>query len=122
MSTFNSIMSDPCNQRCIDCGAPRPQWAIANWGCFICIECAGRFHRRLGVHISQIRSVKMDAWTQAQLDLMANSGNAYVQAMFFPALPDDMNPWKCEDVASRLTLEFVEAKYTRKLFFVHEGE
>jgi ADP-ribosylation factor GTPase-activating protein 1 len=41
----------------------------------MCLDCSGR-HRALGVHISFVRSVSMDSWTQKQIDMMANGGNA----------------------------------------------
>lgn len=41
----------------------------------MCLDCSGR-HRALGVHISFVRSVSMDSWTQKQIDMMMNGGNA----------------------------------------------
>lgn len=37
----------PGNSRCVDCGAPDPDWASLNLGCLLCIECSG-VHRQLG--------------------------------------------------------------------------
>ena len=116
------LLAEPSNDRCIDCGALDPRWAVVTIGCFIRLECAREHHRPLGVHIRQPRSVDLDSWTRAHLNLMEQRGNAYVQAMYFPALPDDMNPWKSDSVASRLTYPFILEKYDRKLFFVHEGD
>jgi len=43
-----------------------PRWASWNLGVFLCIRCAG-IHRNLGVHVSKVKSVNLDAWTAEQL-------------------------------------------------------
>ena len=40
----------------------------------MCLECSGR-HRALGVHISFVRSVSMDSWTEKQIQMMRLGGN-----------------------------------------------
>jgi hypothetical protein len=45
-----------------------PRWASANLGTFFCIECSG-IHRNLGVHISFVRSVNLDSWTEKQVQV-----------------------------------------------------
>lgn len=45
-----------------------PRWASWNLGIFICIRCAG-IHRNLGVHISRVKSVNLDQWTQEQIQV-----------------------------------------------------
>lgn len=62
------------NNRCCDCGAPSPQWASPKFGTFICLNCAGT-HRGLGVHISFVRSVTMDAFKNSEIKRMENGGN-----------------------------------------------
>lgn len=46
-----------------------PRWASWNIGVFICIRCAG-IHRNLGVHISRVKSVNLDQWTQEQIQVL----------------------------------------------------
>ncbi|KAL4870585.1 hypothetical protein BDV12DRAFT_207606 [Aspergillus spectabilis] len=62
------------NDRCCDCGAPSPQWASPKFGTFICLNCAGT-HRGLGVHISFVRSITMDAFKNSETQRMELGGN-----------------------------------------------
>ncbi|KAH8930423.1 ArfGap-domain-containing protein [Atractiella rhizophila] len=79
-------MKQPGNKTCMDCSSPMPQWASLSFGTFICLSCSGQ-HRGLGVHITFVRSITMDKWTEEQLKYMKMGGNAACRE-FFETSPD----------------------------------
>ena len=48
-----------------------PEWADLNFGVFICIGCSG-IHRSLGAHLSKVKSVALDEWTDENVMVMYN--------------------------------------------------
>ncbi|XKL59477.1 hypothetical protein PGB90_000493 [Kerria lacca] len=69
---LNEMLKDDDNKYCVDCDAKGPRWASWNIGIFLCIRCAG-IHRKLGVHISKVKSVNLDTWTPQQVVVSTRS-------------------------------------------------
>ncbi|XP_044178189.1 arf-GAP with coiled-coil, ANK repeat and PH domain-containing protein 2-like [Acropora muricata] len=79
-SVLEQIRSVLGNDKCADCGKVEPSWASTNWGVVLCIECSG-IHRSLGVHVSKVRSLTLDAWEPEQIKLMTELGNELVNGI-----------------------------------------
>ncbi|WPH02767.1 ADP-ribosylation factor GTPase-activating protein GCS1 [Acrodontium crateriforme] len=73
-SKLQEIQKSNENNRCVDCGAPSPQWISPKFGIFFCLACSG-IHRSLGVHISFVRSATMDALKTNEVGRMELGGN-----------------------------------------------
>ena len=99
---LEDLLKRPENRNCADCGstgsllpvsfsllAPKRssfhgalvshhagplRFASTNLGTFICTRCAG-LHRKLGVHVTKVKSISHDAWTADQVQFMQQTGN-----------------------------------------------
>ncbi|CAJ0548965.1 Ff.00g025780.m01.CDS01 [Fusarium sp. VM40] len=75
-ATLKSLVKLEANKVCSDCKKNKhPRWASWNLGVFICIRCSG-IHRGMGTHISRVKSVDLDSWTDEQLQSVLRWGNA----------------------------------------------
>ncbi|KAK2745138.1 hypothetical protein FQN57_004045 [Myotisia sp. PD_48] len=74
--TIRNLLKLNCNKVCADCKRNKhPRWASWNIGIFVCIRCSG-IHRGMGTHISRVKSVDLDTWTDEQTQSVLKWGNA----------------------------------------------
>lgn len=76
-------------------------------GVFVCIRCSG-IHRGMGTHISRVKSVDLDAWTDEQLQSILKWGNAKANKYWEAKLAEGHIP-------SEAKIEnFIRTKYESK--------
>lgn len=89
---LKALLKEPGNRFCSDCkNASHPRWASWNLGIFICIRCSG-IHRSMGTHISRVKSVDLDSWTDEQVASMVKWGNDRANAYWEAKLPSKHVP------------------------------
>merc|ERR1719499_834676 len=65
---------DEANRRCFDSGADVAEWASISHGIYLSIAACG-VHRSLGVKVSFVQSLRLDAWKPEHLRIMELGGN-----------------------------------------------
>ncbi|XP_061838441.1 stromal membrane-associated protein 2 isoform X1 [Nerophis lumbriciformis] len=108
---LNSLLALEENKFCADCESKGPRWASWNLGIFICIRCAG-IHRNLGVHISKVKSVNLDQWTQEQVQCVQEMGNAKAKRLYEAFLPECFQRPETDQSAEA----FIRDKYDKKKY------
>lgn len=106
------------NNYCADCGAGAPDWASLNLGILMCIECSG-VHRRLGVHLSKVRSLTLDVkiWESSIITLFSHLGNHNTNKIYEQKIAkeeSDIKPVADSPLASKE--DFITRKYREKEF------
>ncbi|CCX16993.1 Similar to Uncharacterized protein C824.09c; acc. no. Q9UT34 [Pyronema omphalodes CBS 100304] len=114
-AVIKNLLKLPGNKVCADCKRNKlPRWASWNLGIFICIRCSG-IHRGMGTHISKVKSVDLDSWTDEQLQSVVKWGNSkankYWEANLAPG-----------HVPSEAKIEnFIRTKYESKRWVMEGG-
>jgi len=120
------------NKYCVDCSKPNPKWAALLTvpsaqggiegpynetfyiGCFCCIECSGA-HRRLGTHISFVRSIDLDTLKENEINALEYGGNCLVNEIFEGN--SMINTIKPKPESSQKVREgFIRSKYEKKKY------
>ncbi|XP_058078241.1 probable ADP-ribosylation factor GTPase-activating protein AGD11 isoform X3 [Magnolia sinica] len=115
LKRLEDILAHPGNKICADCGCPDPKWVSTSLGAFICIKCSG-VHRSLGVHISKVLSVKLDEWTEEEVDSLEEmGGNAIVNMKYEAFLPENYKK-PSPDSSIEERSDFIRKKYALEQF------
>ncbi|KAI1611464.1 hypothetical protein EDD36DRAFT_441527 [Exophiala viscosa] len=106
--TLKALVKLEGNKVCADCKRNKhPRWASWNLGVFVCIRCSG-IHRGMGTHISRVKSVDLDAWTDEQLQNILKWGNTRANKYWEAKLAPGHSP-------SEAKIEnFIRTKYESK--------
>lgn len=115
-----AILSE--NRTCADCGCKYPEWVSLNLGMLVCIECSG-VHRSLGVHLSKVRSLKLDQLREAEYLLIMSLGNNFMNFVFEGGIGNQKG-WKKPkpDDSRKLKEEWIRSKYEWKGFIDFKSE
>ncbi|KZW00361.1 ArfGap-domain-containing protein [Exidia glandulosa HHB12029] len=110
------IAAMPGNDSCADCKARAPRWASHNLGIFICVRCAA-IHRKIGTHVTKVKSLTLDSWSRDQIESMRNNGNLKSNAHYNPNEARHPPPTNLEESERDSELEtYIRSKYEFKRF------
>ncbi|KAH0342043.1 ArfGap-domain-containing protein, partial [Aureobasidium melanogenum] len=111
---LQDLLKVPGNDRCADCAAKNPAWSSWSLGIFLCMSCAA-LHRKMGTHISKVKSLSMDSWSPDQVDNMKRVGNVTSNRTFNPQNVKPDIPTDADEVGGVME-RFIRQKYEHKAF------
>ncbi|KAL0942601.1 UBA/TS-N domain-containing protein [Colletotrichum truncatum] len=103
------VQTVPGNNFCADCQARNPAWASWSLGVFLCMRCAA-IHRKLGTHISKVKSLSMDSWSNEQVENMKKVGNVRSNQIYNPDNKKPPVPVDADEADSAME-RFIRSKY-----------
>ncbi|GKT45122.1 UBA domain-containing protein 7 [Colletotrichum spaethianum] len=78
-------------------------------GVFLCMRCAA-IHRKLGTHISKVKSLSMDSWSNEQVENMKKVGNVRSNQIYNPDNKKPPVPVDADEADSAME-RFIRTKY-----------
>ncbi|KAK3360124.1 hypothetical protein B0T25DRAFT_578133 [Lasiosphaeria hispida] len=108
------VHSVPGNNFCADCQARNPGWASWSLGIFLCMRCAA-IHRKLGTHVSKVKSLSMDSWSNEQVENMRKVGNVVSNKSYNPQSKKPTIPIDNDEVDGAME-RFIRQKYMNRAF------
>ena len=102
------------NDSCMECESRKVEWASINLGIFLCEECSGR-HRSLGTHVSQVRSLWLDAWAKETVEFFRVNGNTKAKRFYEAKVPTfEVRP--PNDKGTKVMEHWLRQKYERRKY------
>ncbi|XP_071552451.1 arf-GAP with dual PH domain-containing protein 1-like isoform X2 [Panulirus ornatus] len=111
---ISELVKQTGNNDCADCGLQNPEWASCNIGIFLCTTCAA-WHRRLGTHVTKVKSLKLDKWDDEQVEMMESVGNVQARQKYEEHVPACYRIPHAGDPPVLLE-QWIRAKYERQEF------